>query len=220
MIMSRKKTESVICPSCHKNFDVEFWQSLNRDLDSQAKDQLLDGTLFDVDCPHFQFKSRLVYSILYHDMTNKVMVQLNPDVNGSRTVDEFMKEETVEKQFKLMDYRRRQVKNEFHLREKAIIFSLGLDDRIIEIEKLVYAQMMEKREPDSKFTDMLFLENGDHWYFAIINDGEQVAALQIDKDFYKKLAKEYQPLFSPEQGWIIVDHDWALDFLESIEQSD
>ena len=43
--MSLRRKKTVACPKCNKESDYLFWESLNGDLDPEAKTQLIDGTL-------------------------------------------------------------------------------------------------------------------------------------------------------------------------------
>lgn len=44
--MSLRRKKTVACPKCNKESDYLFWESLNGDLDPEAKTQLIDGTFF------------------------------------------------------------------------------------------------------------------------------------------------------------------------------
>ena len=44
--MSMERKETVTCPECGQEQDFIVWHSLNGDLDPEAKQRLLDGTLF------------------------------------------------------------------------------------------------------------------------------------------------------------------------------
>jgi hypothetical protein len=52
------------------------WDSLNSDLDPDAKQKLLDGTLFQYKCEKCGHEASVAYDILYHDMKNNTMVYL------------------------------------------------------------------------------------------------------------------------------------------------
>ena len=73
--MSMSQQESVACPSCAETFDVTVWASLNSNMDPDAAEQLRTGRLFEAVCPHCGETFQLNYPILFHDMTQGVMVQ-------------------------------------------------------------------------------------------------------------------------------------------------
>ena len=49
--MSLRRKKTVACPKCNKESDYLFWESLNGDLDPEAKTQLIDGTFFSLNVP-------------------------------------------------------------------------------------------------------------------------------------------------------------------------
>ena len=61
-------------PKCGKVSDFIIWESLNADIDPEAQVQLIDGTIFHFTCPECGHKSNVNYGMLYHDMTNRVIV--------------------------------------------------------------------------------------------------------------------------------------------------
>ena len=65
--MSLRRKKTVACPKCNKESDYLFWESLNGDLDPEAKTQLIDGTFFQFKCPHCGHECKVDYGMLYHD---------------------------------------------------------------------------------------------------------------------------------------------------------
>lgn len=75
--MSKKVTRTGICPHCKKRFDADQYISVNAQISPELKEKVLDGTIFDVQCPFCQKVIKNVAPILYHDMKKRVMVQLD-----------------------------------------------------------------------------------------------------------------------------------------------
>ena len=73
--MSRHRIEKVKCPKCGYEINASIWDSVNVDIDPDEKPKVLDGTFFQATCQNCHFVSNLDYPCLYHDMTNKIMVQ-------------------------------------------------------------------------------------------------------------------------------------------------
>ena len=44
--MSKERIQKITCPECGQEIEMVIWDSLNGDLDPEAKAQLLNGTLF------------------------------------------------------------------------------------------------------------------------------------------------------------------------------
>ena len=85
--MSKERRETVTCPECGNVQNFIVWQSLNGDLDSEAKQQLLDGTLFRFVCNKCGYTSHVDYNLLYHDMTHKAMIYYVKEEFVEQTID-------------------------------------------------------------------------------------------------------------------------------------
>ena len=72
--MSLRRKKTVACPKCNKESDYLFWESLNGDLDPEAKTQLIDGTFFQFKCPYCGHECKVDYGMLYHDMAHQTMI--------------------------------------------------------------------------------------------------------------------------------------------------
>ena len=75
--MSKQITKSGICPHCGKRFEAKQYVSVNVQISPELKKSVLDGTIFDVECPHCQTITKHVVPILYHDMEKGVMIKLD-----------------------------------------------------------------------------------------------------------------------------------------------
>ena len=211
--MSMERTESVTCPKCGKVSDFIIWESLNADIDPEAQQQLIDGSIFHFTCPECGHKSNVNYRMLYHDMTNRVMVHyvqeeaIDATINTIHEVEGKMND--IDK--RLRDgYRTRIVTNQNSLREKALIFKCGLDDRVIELGKLFLIAHAGQQHPDAEFSAVFFNESEGNYYFEFI--GAQYMQAEFPKSFYDKIAEELSDRF-PEENTFIVDLAWAKSVL-------
>ena len=75
--MSSCNTTRITCPKCDHAQDFTIWNSVNVDLDTSLKDRLLSGELTQFTCDQCQHTSEVVYPLLYHDMTRKLMVNFS-----------------------------------------------------------------------------------------------------------------------------------------------
>ena len=107
-------------------------------------------------------------------------------------------------------YRTRIVTNQNSLREKALIFKCGLDDRVVELGKLFLIAHAGQQHPDAEFTDVFFNESEGNYYFEFI--GEQYMQAEFPRSFYDKISEELSDRF-PEENTFIVDLAWAKSVL-------
>lgn len=212
--MSMERKESVTCPKCGKVSDFIIWDSLNAEIDPDAQRQLIDGTIFHFTCPECGYKSNVNYGMLYHDMANRVMVHYVPEDAIDATIKTIyeVEEKMNEIDKKLRDgYRTRIVTSQNSLREKALIFKCGLDDRIIELGKLFLIAHAGQQHPDTEFSAVFFNENEGNYYFEFI--GEQYMQAELPRSFYNKIAEELSDRF-PKENTFIVDLSWAKSVLD------
>lgn len=211
--MSSERKEQIKCPKCGKNNDFTIWNSLNGDLNPEEKQQLIDGTLFNFKCSSCGYESDVFYNMLYHDMTNNTMVYL-VDKDSVEKTKKMMDETEIKIGIKMPKYRNRIVTAQNELREKAIIFENGLDDRIIEIIKLMYYINAEEKFKDTKIDDVFFLVSNGKYRLEFI--GESCFGVEFTKEIYDDIKNIYiERLNSLGDNEKIIDMDWAADFLKN-----
>lgn len=214
--MSIERKEVVKCPKCGKKDKVVIWQSLNGDIDPKAKQKLIDGTLFRFECKKCGLKINLDYPILYHDMANRAMVYYVKEESISKSENVF---EQAENQMGnlLVGYKKRIVTSTNDLREKAIIFANGLDDRIVEIVKAIYRTKALEQHPDAKIENVYFYVYDNHFYLQFT--GENSLAAEIPIEIYKTFEKEFvEKINASHISDFSVDTNWVNSFFAEINE--
>lgn len=208
--MSRIDTITFTCPSCNKEHDITYWQSLNSALNPAETEKLLDGTLFETTCPHCGNKTGVSYPVLYHDQHNAAMVYLLPSASASdieKTIALFNQQQGL----KDREYKFRIVKNQNELREKAIIFRHHLDDGVLEIIKIIYLIQMQKKYPGAEILEAYYLrnENDEHVLCFIADDGTQYSAI-VDEGLYNEVGSDYNDAIKQaSQSCYEINREWA-----------
>lgn len=204
--MSMPQRETVECPKCGKKLTYTMWQSINTQMDFAIPD-IISGKLFEVVCDKCGQKLHIMYPILFNDMIHHIMISYV--MPGS--------EEEAMKGFdfsRSLGYRLRIVTSQESLREKTAIINAGLDDRIVELMKIiVLAQTGDQLEgkdlggiyfiPDEKQPVMEFVIAGKPSYLNIVMDG------------YRFLEETYRDAFAETDDDTIIDREWALAFLDA-----
>jgi hypothetical protein len=138
--MSLAREDSVTCPACGAPGRMTLHSSVNVTLDPSLKERLLAGALSVFSCVSCGKKARLVHPLLYHDMERGLLVELSPlGTNGSGLAAGLVGDGRGP--------RTRLVRDGNALIEKVRIDDANLDDRVIEVLKLllavVHAQYLE-----------------------------------------------------------------------------
>ena len=207
--MSLESKEIIKCPECGKDNEFIVWQSLNGDLDSDAKQKLLDGTLFHFQCEYCGCESNIVYPILYNDMSNEVMIYFAKEDE----IEEIKGTFAFESKFgqAMADYRIRIVTDQNSLREKAIIFENKLDDRVVEILKLIYFSNLKQTRPDAKVEVAYFMvENGEYYIHFL---GETPLTANVSPSLYQQIADDLVGKLEKVENEYIIDMQWAIKAL-------
>jgi len=211
--MSLEHTETVICPKCNKQNQIKVWQTLNGDLDPDAKQQLLKGTLFRFKCRKCCQLSNLNYELLYHDMKHQAMVyyvslhsieEVNDQINATQ--------ETL--RGGMSSYRVRIVTSQETLREKAMIFESGLDDRVVEIMKLFVLSNARDKFPEAIIENVFFsLIRNEDLVFELT--GTKALGANIPIAVYIKLREDFKAKLELV-GNIerMVNLEWAVNFIK------
>ena len=205
--MSIVNTKSVKCCDCGHNNNISVWQSLNTQRNPEAKRELLNGKLFEFKCANCGKVNNFCNQILYHDVNNKVMIYLaltKEEINDARSV--FDSQKGI--QNIAGDYKFRIVFSANELREKAIIFENNMDDRIVEIVKLIYIQQAMEQYPDLKYDEVLLYTQNDKYHLQII--GNHFIEAEMDASHYNDIKEYLSDDLSNDDNYI-VDEQWAIN---------
>lgn len=211
--MSLHHEKTVICPKCKHENQLRVWQTLNADLDPDAKQQLLEGTLFRFKCQSCYYECNLNYDVLYHDMKHQAMVYYVSLHSIEETIDMI---NATEEPFKggMSGYSIRIATSQETLREKAIIIESGLDDRIVEIMKIFVLTKARDHFLEASIEAIFFsFFHDEQLVFELV--GAQTHGANIPFAVYEKLREDYQARFelvgNKER---FVDLKWAVNFIK------
>lgn len=207
--MPKQKTELFTCPHCKNERDRAVLDSINVDLVPEMRERVRDLSCFEWRCPICGKVSLVVDPCLYHDMSGQFMVWLMPegeapDASGFDP---------------LAGYTLRWTDNLNAFREKIAILEAGLDDRAVEIMKLLLAMQLQR---SMDIVDLVFHEyeerTGVIRFAVVLSDGvEQYAAMQGET--YARIAQDVQErLFTPGRDFVKIDIDWATEALQMLQE--
>jgi len=203
--MSRFHTITIKCPYCQSDFEFRKWDSVNAAIDKAAKERILSGQFFVCTCSHCHKAHRIATPCLYHDPQQKLMIYLLPD-GGSDKLEEI---NAIAKQFDA-DYRFRIVTNEDRLIEKIYIFDEQLNDRVIEMYKLLYQIFVQEENPNKEITDAYFNIGQEEKSLAFTTENKDLLLVPFDEKIYQKVAEANQSIITDSQlAFTLIDDHWA-----------
>ena len=181
-------------------------------LDPEAKTQLIDGTFFQFKCPYCGHECKVDYGMLYHDMAHQTMIYYVSE-NSVEEIQKMFSDKDGESGFLIPGYRKRIVTNQNALREKAIIFENELDDRVVELIKLLYLLDVQDKFPEVNIVEAYFLVLEGKYIIEFI--GEKFLKAEIPLDLYKNIENNFaERLAAEEENQFMIDVKWANEFLK------
>lgn len=215
--MSAKEIQKIRCPGCGAEHDFEIWTRINTDLDPSLGKKVRSGELFRTVCPACGQQIDVVYPCLYHQMKDKFMIYYAPGreamEKASAAFDEGMSEADGKHGFDAAGegYRNRVVGSLYDLQEKIAIFDAGLDDRIVEICKVLIGSELQETQPEAAFDDLLFYRSkeGEN-RLALMKEGNAFASISLPAEIMKEVGEMYRPLIDQFGGEKIIDMNWVL----------
>lgn len=215
--MSIKNTAVLTCPKCGQQFESICWDSLNGDLNPEEKEKLLNGKLFNITCVHCGNIARFLYPMLYHDMSKHAMVKLTFNQEEIPHIcDYFKSASNLTNTDNNYAYKYRIVFEPNDLIEKAKIFDCELDDRIIEIMKIMRFDSIKKDYTFKKIDKIYFnVADNNKYVFDIIANNRYFASVDIDDNLYSSLDfRFYDIIESIPLDEYIIDCNWAINFIK------
>ncbi len=111
----------------------------------------------------------------------------------------------------LPDYRLRLVTDENALREKIILFDNGLDDRVMEILKLVYLMDVMQQRPEAGIQEI---------FFCIVDGCDRLELLgdiplsaSVERCMYEDIAEAMASKLAAAESALLIDRAWAQRLL-------
>lgn len=202
---------TVTCPHCRQQSEHKTPAHINIDRTPALRAPVRDLSYFRVSCPNCGETMLAVQPCLYHDMSRRFMVWLQPD-------DETPPAANFDP---LAGYQLRAVSTLNAFREKIEVLELGLDDRAVEMMKLLlFMQLRHDLDVVELVFHALDAQSGDFRFAAVLSDGvEQYAAMP--GAVYQRLAQDAeQRLFTPGGEFSRIDAAWAAQALQLLHEAE
>ncbi|MDO4280327.1 MAG: CpXC domain-containing protein [Peptococcaceae bacterium] len=217
--MNEPQEQMIECMACKKEGAFDFYPVVNTMVSADLKARVKNYEIFKFTCPHCGSEQFVNYSFLYHDVKHRVLVYYCQDEEDAARAEAQCAETACE-----AGYRRRVVMGADNLVEKVRIFDAALDDRVVEIYKiLLFGEMRGQllMLVGGENVETVFLdEHADGTlYFVFVAGNQAVAEVQFDRGVYQEVARRYKKaLENISAETLVVDQDWAFDFLSAQQE--
>ena len=219
--MSRRMERMITCPKCGKEHEFVIWDSINTMLDPEMKEAVRNLSAFQFECPDCGNTASVDYGFLYHQMEDKIMVYyVQSDEDEHEMYKMFNATDDYDGMVADMrnnNYLIRIVRSRSQLLEKIAIFDNGLDDRVIEILKLVFLAHYQEQTDGNDPVELFWgVADDGNYRIEFIKDGKLHATVDVPEELYTNtLGNMENKIPDIRKDDIIIDRQWALEFLEN-----
>lgn len=216
--MSKCTTSEISCPECGNKQNFVTWQNIVADLDPELKEKVLNGELFLFTCEKCGKKFPITYPCLYHDMAKHLLVYLTNDLESIKEMNKALLDspETFEIQSR-QGYIYRAVSTVNELAEKIMIHDMELDDRVIEIIKMLilFKSGNDGMDVDS-IAGMFYYPAKEHKHEIAImfTDGKQ-SFIPVEEELIKETMDNLKDKIDEnmEEGYQAINVEWVTKIL-------
>lgn len=196
IIMDNKEEIVLVCSQCGRK---EEYSIVHR-IEPVQKEKVKDMSIFQWKCPQCGKVQKLVYPCFYVDKDKKIIVLLQGQ--GVETMLD-------ESDWKLDGYTKRICRTIEEFSEKIRVLDLRLQDKIIEILKLLLFAQIHLKEPE--LTDIFFYQIAEDGSFEFtIRKGDRPDGIAVSGKIYEELCETIPEYIDEEEiGFCCIDLDWA-----------
>ena len=207
------------CPRCEKGIDFDTYEFIELGQNAEVKEKILKGTLFSVRCPDCGARFLAPFPVLVHVPEMNAMVQFSPLAEGENLEDKvkaltdgIAEQEHLFAEFlpgvsKKMEMPLRLTLTPVEFFEKVSALDAGLDDRVLEIMKVLMLQELAADPDWSDVRSFVFSRaKGEETLLALDASRRAVAQFPFDREMFDDLARQ---LTFADNRRVLIDARWA-----------
>ena len=211
--------DAIICPNCNHEQELHVTPTVNVTVDPDMKEKVLSGEIFLFTCENCGFTGFAGYPFIYEDKETNggFLIYMEPGCEDR----EVGVDGDVADQVLLQNMTMRLVTTINELKEKIFIFEAGLDDRVVELFKMLSLSKMKADEasqiPDElRFSKVDTVDGEEKIFFAAFSDEQYLGVLELPYALYQSCLITGEPIWDyPINECGAVDQQWILDRLQS-----
>lgn len=219
----------IVCPKCQHESQFESWQCINATEENGLIEKVRDGSMFMHVCPECQQKINVEYSFLYHQVDDALMIHYCIKDEDVKAVIEALTHPNEEQQpfiRKMLENNTivRVVRTKAQLLEKMCMYEAGMDDRVIEIMKIIVESKFKQDNPDKNVTGIFFNimkrkdqpEDEGKKILQIYVDNKAEAEAEVNDELYKRVFEDFVSAMVPMRADrnVMVNPSWAKEVLK------
>lgn len=212
--MSDSYVEKVICPECGREGEFTYWRTINTYTEPVMSKMVRTGEAFMYTCPECGKTTIIDFPFIYHQMEDHMMIYYAKEDDKENAVSFFENQDKKFEELKVGGemYLNRVVTSLDQFLEKLKIFDAGLDDRAVEMVKLLVTGLVEQQNPDFKADEVLFTFGpAGNKMLSFMKDGSVAFSVELPEQLYNSVWEKYSGRWSAlRASGPIIDKKWAL----------
>lgn len=213
--MKRENQVKIKCPKCGNEIETTSVSAVSISAEARAqRDEVLNKKLNICICEKCQTNIEIGTTMLYHDVENAFMVYYVPSLAIDVVREELNNiKDNLQQSTENLGYNFLRIVNSYDaLIEKIIIAESGLDDRIVELVKIILYGQMQGKKVNAVYYDST---KEDKMAFLVLEEGNP-HLVAISADSYKVIEEKVADQFTDSLDWLIVDSNYAMEFVDKI----
>ena len=221
--MTHKREELIECPYCNHKQHFGSYENIDLSMSPELKEKIINEELFKFTCEECGKTALIAFPCLFNDMEKKMLIWLIGDYSAEQkeALDKDLVESAAneaEKSF-AASYQRRIVGSINDLKEKIIIADDDLDDRVVELLKIlcvneVIDQLMGLTIQEVRYNST---KKGQKFLVLVFAEKEP-SMIEINNDMYRTVKKLFMDDIeknTPKEGFAEINAFWAKDVIEN-----
>lgn len=220
--MTEKNKENVKCPYCGHEQEFETVENINLSLNPEFKDKIMNEEIFMFSCDECKKKAVIAFPCLINDMEKSFLIWLLADYTPEQKQkldDELKNIAKTENEKNFTDaYVKRIVSSINELKEKIMLIDEGLDDRVVEVLKLLCVNEVSDQLNGAYVQEVRFnKDEGGQWFLMLIFKEGKPNAIPINKEMYDRVEELFKREIrkkTEKHGYCEINPYWAKDVIE------
>lgn len=223
--MDFQKEQEVACPKCGKVHKIIVYERILAQSQPELKKKLLFSELFKFECEDCKTTMPLIYPCLYQDVEKGYMIWFAPASDGEiqGKIAAFNVESLLDDKYKKMNrqYKLRMVTSVNGMLEKILIFDEDMDDRTIEVQKVMLAaqvQALDQYKEDSVRGIFFEVLPKREYVYTILFDKAEPYSVKLDMEQYYRIYTRNKNLLieNTPEGFSLIQSKWGIEQFNAI----
>lgn len=216
--------DSILCPECSSEQKITICPSANVTTDPEMREKVLSGEIFLFTCAECGYTGFAGYPFVYEDKDTNggFLIYLEPECEGREVgIDGDIADQVIYREKPM-----RLVTDLNALKEKMFIFEAGLDDRVMELFKILTLTKLHSDDPDQVPDTLLFTRvdevDGEKTIsLAAFANHAYLGVIELPYSLYQTCVVTGGPIWDvPVTECSVIDQQWIIDRLKSSELED